>query len=138
MLAACDLAVAMSEIIEMVKAMLPMVRFFIFITTSLSAVPLFASDDVRWAQVRKLIKKIVMRPDLISRHLPVGENTEQEVRNVVDEPAAVVRERRGAFGVIPQKVRQQFSGHPFCSLGRIPARVFSSVCEDGNEMGMVQ
>src|SRR5947199_10001457 len=99
MLAACDLAVAMSEIIVMVKGMLPVVRFFIFITTSLSAVPLFVSYDVRWAQVRKLIKKIVLRPDLISRHLPVGENSEKAVRNVVDQPATVVRERRRACGV---------------------------------------
>ena len=82
----------------------------------MSAVPLFASDDVRWAQVGKLIKKIVVRPDVISRHLPVGENSEEDIRNVVDEPAAVVREGRGAFGVIAQKVRQQFSRHPLCFL----------------------
>jgi hypothetical protein len=69
-------------------------------------IPLSASVDVRRAQVGKLIKKIVVRPNVISRHLPVGENSEEDVRNVVDERAAVVREGRGAFGVIAQEVRQ--------------------------------
>jgi hypothetical protein len=53
---------------------------------------------VRWAQVGKLIKKIVVRPNVISRHLPVGENNEEDIRNVVDEPAALSGKDAGRLG----------------------------------------
>src|SRR5271155_3128889 len=98
---------------------------------------LFASDSVRWAQVGKLIQKIVVRPNVVSCHLPVGENSKENIRNVVDEPPAVVREGRGTFGVVAQKVRQQFSSHPRCFFRCIPARVFQRVREDRNEMCIV-
>src|SRR5271154_5654791 len=98
----------------------------------------FASDHVRWAQIGKLIKKIAVRPNVISCHLPVGENSKEDIRNVVDEPAAVVREGRGTFGVVAQKVRQQFSGHPLGFFRWIPAGVFQSVREDRNETCIVR
>src|SRR5580704_10172087 len=101
-------------------------------------VRLFASDSVRWAQVGKLIEKIVVRANVISCHLPVGENSEEDIRNVVDEPAAVVREGRGTFGVVAQKVRQQFFSHPLCFFRWIPARMFQSVRENGNETCVVR
>src|SRR5579862_4102376 len=96
------------------------------------------ADSVRWAQVGKRFKKIVVRPNVIAGHLPVGENSEEEIRNVVDERAAVVREGRGTFGIVAQKVWQEFPSHPFCFIRRIPARVFQSVREDGNETCIVR
>src|SRR5580704_2262854 len=74
-------------------------------------VHLFASDNVRWAEVGKVIKKIVVRSNVISRHLPIGENSEEEIRNVVAERAAVVWEGCRAFGVVTQEVWQQPSCH---------------------------
>jgi len=61
-----------------------------------------ASGDVRRTQVGELIKKIVVRPNVISRNFPVGENGEEEIRDVVDERTTVVGKGRGACGVISQ------------------------------------
>jgi hypothetical protein len=72
----------------------------------MSAVPLFASDDVRWAQVGKLIKKIVVRPDVISRHLPVGENSEEDIRNVVDEPPPAFLPPVNTRPCVPRRARR--------------------------------
>ena len=93
---------------------------------------------MRWTQIGKLIEKIVVRPNVVSCHLPVGENSEEDIRNVVDEPAAVVREGHGTFGVVAQEVRQQFSGHPLGFFRLIPAGVFQSVREDRNETCIVR
>ena len=60
---------------------------------------LFASDHVRRAQVGKPIKKIVVWPNVISRHLPVGEDSKEDTGIVVGERAAVVREGPGTEGL---------------------------------------
>jgi hypothetical protein len=79
-------------------------------------VSIFISDRVRWAQVGKVIKKIVVRPHAIFRHLSVGENCEEKIRDVVREPAAVGREGRGACGVIAQNVWQQLCSYHLLAL----------------------
>ena len=79
-----------------------------------------------------------MRPNVISRYLAVGENSEEDIRNIVDKRAPVVRERSRTFGIVAQKVRQQFSSHPLCFFRRIPACVFQSVREDRNKTCIVR
>jgi hypothetical protein len=69
-------------------------------TRSTLNVALLASGDVRRTQVGELIKKIVVRPNVISSHLPIGEDREEEIRDVVDERTTVVRKGGGACGVI--------------------------------------
>lgn len=79
---------------------------------------------MRWAEVGKFTKKIVVRTDLISGDLSVGENAKEDVGNVVFERATVVGEARGAFGVVVQNIGQQFCCRLFCCFGCVAARVF--------------
>ena len=65
-------------------------------------VALLVSYSVRWTQVGKLIKEILVRPNVIFGDLPVGEDREEEVRDVVAQRAAIIRKRRGACGVVSQ------------------------------------
>ena len=61
---------------------------------------------MRWTEVRKFSKKIVVRADFISGDLTVGENAGEDVGNIIVQCATVVGESRAAFGVVVQNVGQ--------------------------------
>src|SRR5260370_14401778 len=93
---------------------------------------------VRRAQVGELGEQIAVWPNPISCHLPVREDTEEDIGDVVVEYPAIVREGRGARGVVAQDVRQQCPCHPPCFLRSIPTRMLQRVREDGNETGITR
>src|SRR6266481_2202812 len=93
---------------------------------------------VRRAQVGELGEQIAVWPNLISCHLPVREDTEEDIGDVVVECPAIVREGRGARGVVAQDVRQQCPCHPPCFLLSISTRMLQRVREDENEAGIVR
>ena len=53
---------------------------------------------MRWAEVRKFSKKIVVRTNFISGDLSVGENAKEDVGNIVVQRATVIGESRGRLG----------------------------------------
>ena len=93
---------------------------------------------MRWAEVRKFSKKIVVRTNFISGDLSVGENAKEDVGDVVVERATVVGEPRGPFGVVVQNVGQQFCCRLFCCFGCVAARVFQRVGEDRDEARVIR
>ena len=79
-----------------------------------------------------------MGPYFILRDLPIGEDSQEGILDIIGECPAIVREGRGARGVIAQEVRQQCLCNPPCFLRRIPTRVLQRMREDGNEAGIVR
>ena len=71
-------------------------------------------------KVREVVEQIAMRSDIISRHLPICVNGEEDVHNVVECPA-IVRKRCRATRVIGKNVRQQLSRDRDCVSQRITA-----------------
>ena len=67
-----------------------------------------------------------MRAYFILRHLPIGEDSQEGIGDVVDECPAIVRERGGSGRVIAQEVRQKCLRHPTCFLRPIPTRMGKS------------
>src|SRR6266481_4210318 len=78
-----------------------------------------------------------MRAYFILRHLPIGEDSQEGIGDVVGECPAIVWEGRGSGGVIAQEVRQQCLCHPTCFLRLIPTRMLQCMRENGNKPGIV-
>jgi hypothetical protein len=64
-----------------------------------------SSPLVRRAEVRELGEEIAVRPYAIPLHLPVREDREEAIHDVVAECAAAGRVGRGALGVIAHHMR---------------------------------
>jgi hypothetical protein len=79
-----------------------------------------------------------MRAYFILRHLPVREDTEEDIGDIVVECPTIVREGRGSGGVIAQEVRQQCLCHPTCFLRLISTRMLQCMRENGNKPGIVR
>jgi hypothetical protein len=93
---------------------------------------------VRRSQVRELGEQIAVGPYFILRDLPIREDSQEGILDVVGECPAIGREGRRARGVIAQEVRQQCPCNPPCFLRRIPTGVLQRVREDGDEAGIVR
>ena len=72
---------------------------------------------VRRPEVREFVEQIAVRPNLISCHLPVCEDREENVDNIVGECPAIVRKGRRAARVIGKNVWQQLSRDALASSG---------------------
>src|SRR5882762_1337533 len=88
---------------------------------------------VRRPEVRELIEEILVRPDHISRHLPVRQHREENIDNIVAECSTILRKGHWAARVVGKNVWQQLSGFPDCILTRIAAGVFQLMGEDPDE-----
>src|SRR6267143_1778022 len=88
---------------------------------------------VRRPEVRELIEEILVRPDLISCHLPVRQHREENIDNIVAECSTILRKGHWAARVVGKNVWQQLSGFPDCILTRIAAGVFQLMGEDPDE-----
>src|SRR5260370_29497393 len=93
---------------------------------------------MRRAEVRERGEQVLVGPDVISRHLSVGDDGNEDIHNVVGERPAIVGVASWPLGIIKEDVRQQSPGYPRCLLRRIPTRVLQRVREDGDETSIVR
>src|SRR5580658_3855782 len=88
---------------------------------------------MRRPEIGKLVEKIFMRPDLISRYLPVRQHREKSIYNIVRECPTIVRKARRSARVIGKNVWQQLFGYADRLGWRVAARVFQLMREDANK-----
>jgi hypothetical protein len=89
-------------------------------------------------EIGELGEQIVVGAYPVLRHLPICEDSQEVILDVVGERPAIFREGRGARGVKGHEVRQQCPCHASCFLRGIPTRVLQRVREDGDETGIVR
>ena len=92
---------------------------------------------VRWPEVREIGEQIVVGANAVCRHLPVREDREEVVLDVVDERAAILWIRGRPRVIEGQDVREQRCGHPLRIGSGVAAGVFERVREHGDELAVV-
>jgi hypothetical protein len=91
------------------------------------------SDVVGRPEVGELGEQIVVRAYPVLCHLPICEDRQEVILDVVGECPAIFREGRRARGVKGHEVRQQCPCHAWCFLRGIPTRVLQRVREDDDK-----
>jgi len=79
-----------------------------------------------------------VRPNVISRHLPIGKNGKKDIDSVVGKCPAIGRIGRLLAGIVGEDVRQQNPCRSPCFLRRIATRVLQRVGKDRDETGVVR
>ena len=92
-------------------------------------------NRVRRPQVRELGEQIAVGPYFILRDLPIREDSQEGILDVVGECPAIARKGRRTRGVIAQEIWQQCPCNLPCLLRRIPARVLQRVREASGNGG---
>jgi hypothetical protein len=93
--------------------------------------------SVRRTQVRENGQQIVVGTDVVPRHLPICENWEEDINDVVRERPAVAGIARRAPGIIGEDVWQESRCDSICFFSRVAARMFQRVGKYSDETGIV-
>ena len=91
---------------------------------------------VRRPEVREIGKQIAVWANAVRRHLPVREDREEVVLDVVGEHAAILGIRGRLRMIEEQDVREQRCGHPLRIGSGVAAGVFERVREHGDELAV--
>ena len=86
---------------------------------------------MRRTQVGKVGKQIAVGPYLVLGHLPVCEDSHEDVTGIVGERSPIAREGCWAGGIIGQHVRQQCPCRAPCLLRRIPVAAWIALAMAG-------
>ena len=78
-----------------------------------------------------------MGTDVVPRHLPICENWEEDINDVVRERPAVVGTGRRVRGIISEDVWQESRCDSICFFSRVAARMFQRVGKYSDETGIV-
>ena len=92
---------------------------------------------VRRPEVREIGEQIAVGANAVRRHLPVREDREEVVLDVVGERAAILRIRGRPRVIVGQDVREQRCGHPHRIGSGVAGGVFERVREHGDELAVV-
>jgi len=102
-----------------------------YLSVGLGGHQLRRSGLVRRANIRERREQVRVRPNVISRHLPIGKNGKKDIDSVVGKCPSIGRIGRLLAGIIREDVRQQNPGRSPRFLGRIATRVLQRVGETG-------
>jgi len=80
---------------------------------------------MRRPEIWELVEEILVRPDLVSRHLAIRKHGEENIDNVVRKSPTILWKGRRAASVIGKDVGQQLPGFN----DRIPSRIASRVLQ---------